>query len=143
MKNPNYQPRWPLYVDSQGNYVRGIPVKTITYGNDGSAMVKFDGGYEDQYISAAFVTAFAPAVGGYVFLSQYGELLYLSKTNFEAKYTKASTSDYVLPAATTSALGGVKQGAAVANSSANDVAGVNTVLNALLASLRSSGVIAS
>lgn len=35
------------------------------------------------------------------------------------------------------------QGAAVTNSAASDVAGVNTVLNNLLASLRASGAIAS
>ena len=50
---------------------------------------------------------------------------------------------YVLPAANSSTIGGVKQGVAVANSAATDVAGVNTVLNALLASLRTAGVIAS
>lgn len=38
---------------------------------------------------------------------------------------------------------GGAQGAAVANSTATDVAGVNTVLNNLLASLRAAGIIAS
>ena len=49
---------------------------------------------------------------------------------------------YTLPEAG-SAIGGVKQGAAVADSDAEDAGGVNTVLNALLASLRASGAIAS
>lgn len=38
---------------------------------------------------------------------------------------------------------GSAQGAAVADSSATDVAGVNTVLNALLKSLRDAGLIAA
>ena len=52
-------------------------------------------------------------------------------------------STFTPPAASTSAVGGVLQGAAVADSSAADVAGVVADLNALLASLRAAGVIAS
>ncbi|WP_435529741.1 head fiber protein [Paramixta manurensis] len=54
-----------------------------------------------------------------------------------------SGGEYVLPEATSAEIGGVKLGAAVSNSAATDVDGVNTTLNALLASLRSAGVIAS
>ncbi|WXS23728.1 hypothetical protein WI249_16070 [Salmonella enterica subsp. enterica serovar Infantis] len=48
--------------------------------------------YADQYMSAQTVSVFKPEVGGYLFRSQYGELLYMSKTAFEAKYTSASGS---------------------------------------------------
>lgn len=50
---------------------------------------------------------------------------------------------YVLPAATPAKLGGVKQGAAVADSTATDVATMVTDHNALLASLRAAGIIAA
>lgn len=45
--------------------------------------------------------------------------------------------------ATTSVRGCVLKGSAVANSAATDVAGVNTVLNNLLASLRTAGLIST
>ncbi|ATY08458.1 head fiber protein [Klebsiella aerogenes] len=50
---------------------------------------------------------------------------------------------YTLPAATKTALGGVKMGAAVADSAATDVAGLVSDYNALLASLRAAGIIAT
>ncbi|KLE66878.1 hypothetical protein YA15_13455 [Klebsiella aerogenes] len=50
---------------------------------------------------------------------------------------------YTLPAATKTALGGVKMGVAVADSVATDVAGLVSDHNALLASLRAAGIIAS
>lgn len=50
---------------------------------------------------------------------------------------------YTLPAATSAALGGVKQGAAVANAAANaDAAALATKINELIASLKAAGVIA-
>lgn len=51
--------------------------------------------------------------------------------------------DYTLPAATTSALGGVKQAAVQANSTATDVAGAVADINALLTKLRAAGMVAS
>ncbi|AML34663.1 Hypothetical protein EAG7_00917 [Klebsiella aerogenes] len=48
-----------------------------------------------------------------------------------------------MPAATKTALGGVKMGAAVADSAATDVAGLVSDYNALLASLRAAGIIAT
>lgn len=48
-----------------------------------------------------------------------------------------------VPDATTSVKGVVKQAAARADSAASDVAGVNTVLNDLLAKLRTAGILAS
>ena len=51
---------------------------------------------------------------------------------------------YTLPAATSSALGGGKQAAAVADAASGaDAAAIVTTLNALLASLRTAGVVAS
>ncbi|WP_210395038.1 head fiber protein [Tatumella sp. OPLPL6] len=142
MTNPNYIPQWPLYKDSDGVYIRALPIKAIDYANDGSAQVEFDGAYNDQYISAAFIGTFKPEVGGYLFNSQYGEILYLSKADFEAKYTKdTSEGGYTLPAATTSTLGGVKQGVAVADAAGDTP--TKAEFTALLASLRASGAIAS
>lgn len=48
---------------------------------------------------------------------------------------------YVLPAATTAVIGGVKKMPAQANSTATDAAGVVTDLNALLAKLRTAGIL--
>lgn len=47
---------------------------------------------------------------------------------------------YTLPAATTSALGGVKKAANQADSVATDVTGVVTDFNALLAKLKAAGM---
>lgn len=50
---------------------------------------------------------------------------------------------YILPAATSAALGGVKQGAAVADAAADaDAAALATKINELIASLKAAGVIA-
>ncbi len=48
---------------------------------------------------------------------------------------------YVLPAATTSVLGGVKQAAAVADPVSDEAAAVSTSLKALTASLRAAGIL--
>lgn len=50
---------------------------------------------------------------------------------------------YVLPAATASELGGVKQAAAVADPESEEVAAVSTSLKALTASLRNAGILAT
>lgn len=173
MPNPNYTVQWPLYKDSGGIYIRALPIASIVYANDGSGLVSFDGAYNDQYISAAFAATFKPQVGGYLFNSQHGEILYLSKADFEAKYTadnddkgpKGDKGDtgatgpagpagpaYTLTSATSSALGGVKQGAAVANigtqtatdfpTSQTAINNVAAKLNDTLAQLRAAGVIA-
>lgn len=145
--------QWPTYSDADGNYVTALPIKTVNQAVDGSANAEFDGAYEDRYLSAQFMAVFHPVATGYLFRSQYGELLYMSKTAFEAKFTKSAgtptawgdvtgkPSTFAPPAATATVIGGVKKGTAVANSSATDVAGVNTVLNALLASLRAAGTL--
>jgi len=142
MTNPNYIPQWPLYKDADGVYIRALPIKAIDYANDGSAQVEFDGAYNEQYVSVAFIGTFKPQVGGYLFNSQYGEILYLSKSDFEAKYTKdESEGGYTLPAATTTTLGGVKQGVAVADAAGDTP--TKAEFGALLESLRASGAIAS
>ncbi|EEI5373377.1 Decoration protein [Salmonella enterica] len=92
MANPNFTPSWPLYKDADGVYVSALPIKAIKYANDGNANAEFDGPYADQYMSAQTVAVFKPEAGGYLFRSQYGELLYMSKAAFEAKYTSASGS---------------------------------------------------
>lgn len=48
---------------------------------------------------------------------------------------------YVLPAATTSSLGGVKQAAAVTDPESDEAAAVSTSLKALTASLRTAGIL--
>lgn len=50
---------------------------------------------------------------------------------------------YTLPTATTSALGGVKQAAAVSDPASDEAAAVSTSLKALTASLRSAGILQS
>jgi hypothetical protein len=61
----------------------------------------------------------------------------------EAKLGEDGKLYVQLPAATDAELGGVKQGAAQADSTAADVAGVVADLNALLAKLRTGGVLAT
>lgn len=48
---------------------------------------------------------------------------------------------YVLPVATTSSLGGVKQAAAVTDPESEEAAAVSTSLKALTASLRAAGIL--
>lgn len=82
---------WPTYSDASGAFVRGLPIKTLTQAVDGSAVATFDGPYPSQYLSALFMSKFKPVVTGYIFQSQYGELLYMTKTAFESQYTATST----------------------------------------------------
>lgn len=83
--------QWPAYSDTDGVYVLALPIEKLNQAVDGSAEATFDGPYQSQYLSALFMSTFKPVVGGYIFQSQYGELLYMSKTAFEAKYTATST----------------------------------------------------
>ena len=82
---------WPTYSDAGGNFVLALPIKTLNQAVDGSAEATFDGPYQSQYLSPLFMSTFKPVVGGYIFQSQYGELLYMSKASFEAQYTATST----------------------------------------------------
>lgn len=83
--------QWPAYSDTDGIYVLALPIEKLNQAVDGSAEATFDGPYESQYLSALFMSTFKPVVGGYIFQSQYGELLYMSKAAFETKYTATST----------------------------------------------------
>ena len=125
MTNPNYVAQWPMYASDDGAYVRALPIKSIDYAIDGSANAEFNGAYDEQYLSAQFVSVFKPQVGGYLFRSQYGELLYLSKTDFEVKYKTASqpvanaaTADKLTTARTITLTGAVK-GSATFDGSGN------------------------
>lgn len=82
---------WPTYSDAGGAFVLALPIKTLDQAVDGSAVATFDGPYQTQYLSPLFMSTFKPVVGGYIFQSQYGELLYMSKAAFEAQYTATST----------------------------------------------------
>lgn len=62
------------------------------------------------------------------------------KTVEVATMSDVATGGYVLPAATTSAIGGVKKMAAQANSTATDVAGLLADFNALLTKARAAGL---
>lgn len=79
--------KWPVYSDTDGNYAFALPIKSIKQSTDGYAYASFDGAHEDQYLSAQFMTIFRPVAGGYIFFSQSGELLYMSKAKFEAQYS--------------------------------------------------------
>ncbi|MDD4012477.1 MAG: head fiber protein [Sphaerochaetaceae bacterium] len=76
-----------------------------------------------------------------------GELEILSggkiKVNAGATVEGLQRSAYVLPAATAEALGGVKKAAAQADSIAEDAAGLVTDFNALLAKLRTAGILSA
>lgn len=82
--------QWPTYSDTDGIFVLALPIDKLNQAVDGSAEATFDGPYQSQHLSALFMSTFKPVVGGYIFQSQYGELLYMSKTAFEAKYTATS-----------------------------------------------------
>jgi len=56
------------------------------------------------------------------------------------RYPNIYKKDYVLPAATASKLGGVKQASNVAASEATDVAGCVTSINAILTALKTAGI---
>lgn len=57
-----------------------------------------------------------------------------------ANMADVAGESYTLPAATTSVIGGVKKMASQADSTATDVAGLVTDLNALLAKARTAGL---
>lgn len=65
------------------------------------------------------------------------------KLGDEIKALESGGGSYTLPTATTSVLGGVKQGAAQADSTASTIAGLVSDFNALLAKLRTAGIIAN
>lgn len=84
--------QWPTYSDTNNNFVYALPVKSIRQTVDGCAYASFDGDFDEQYLSSQFMTIFHPVVGGYLFTSASGELLYMSKVKFEAQYSSAGAS---------------------------------------------------
>ena len=67
-----------------------------------------------------------------------------AKIGEDAKlYVPAYPEDYVLPAATADALGGVKLAENQADSAASTIAGLNLEFNALLAKLKAAGIMAT
>ncbi|EOC3061140.1 Decoration protein [Cronobacter dublinensis] len=83
---------WPQYADANGVYVSALPIKSIKQTIEGYAVASFDGNYKDQNLSSHFMSIFRPVVGGYLFTSASGELLYMSKTAFEAQYSAAGAA---------------------------------------------------
>ncbi|WIL41246.1 Decoration protein [Pantoea agglomerans] len=83
--------QWPTYSDTDNNFVYALPIKSIRQTVDGYAYASFDGDFDEQYLSPQFMTIFRPVVGGYLFTSASGELLYMSKTKFEAQYSAQTT----------------------------------------------------
>lgn len=68
-----------------------------------------------------------------------GDLKYFGSNGWES--IGSGGSDYVLPAATTSTLGGVKMATNVSNASSGaDVASLVTTVNAILSALKGAGI---
>ena len=141
---------WPLYTDANGNYVFALPITDIKQTIDGYAYASFGAAQKDQYLSAQFMNIFRPVVGGYLFFSQSGEILYQSKTAFEAQYTQqivglqiGTTSTTAMAGnkvPTTTQRGGVLQQAAEANLAAQtvtDIATAQTAVNNIVTKLNS------
>lgn len=142
--------QWPTYSDTNNNYVYALPIKAIRQTVDGYAYASFDGNYEDQYLSSQFMAIFRPVVGGYLFNSASGELLYMSKATFEAQYTAqivglqigttATTAMAGNKVPTTTQRGGVLQQAAEAAIPAQtvtDIATAQTAVNTIVTKLNS------
>ena len=109
------------------------------YGNkpDGNKIVNLVAkGYVDlKKAEAAYGSAYKSAAK--TALKSAGVVLVDGKLSAD----NTDTPTYTLPAATTDALGGVKMAVAQTDSTAEDVAGLLTDFNALLAKLRTAGII--
>lgn len=142
--------QWPTYSDTDNNFVYALPIKSIRQTVDGYAYASFDGDFDEQYLSPQFMTIFRPVVGGYLFTSASGELLYMSKTKFEAQYSAQNTGLQIGTTATTAMAGnkvptttqrgGVLQQAAEANLAAQtvtDIATAQTAVNNIVTKVNS------
>lgn len=142
--------QWPTYSDTDNNFVYALPIKSIRQTVDGYAYASFDGDFDEQYLSPQFMTIFRPVVGGYLFTSASGELLYMSKAKFEAQYSAQTTGLQIGTTATTAMAGnkvptttqrgGVLQQAAEANLAAQtvtDIATAQTAVNNIVAKVNS------
>lgn len=142
--------QWPTYSDTDNNFVYALPIKSIRQTVDGYAYASFDGDFDEQYLSPQFMTIFRPVVGGYLFTSASGELLYMSKAKFEAQYSAQTTGLQIGTTAntamagnkvpTTTQRGGVLQQAAEANLAAQtvtDIATAQTAVNNIVTKVNS------
>lgn len=142
--------QWPTYSDTDNNFVYALPIKSIRQTVDGYAYVSFDGDFDEQYLSPQFMTIFRPVAGGYLFTSASGELLYMSKTKFEAQYSAQTTGLQIGTTATTAMAGnkvptttqrgGVLQQAAEASLAAQtvtDIATAQTAVNNIVTKVNS------
>ncbi|HCJ9394979.1 TPA: Decoration protein [Escherichia coli] len=142
--------QWPTYSDTDNNFVYALPIKSIRQTVDGYAYASFDGDFDEQYLSPQFMTIFRPVAGGYLFTSASGELLYMSKTKFEAQYSAQTTGLQIGTTATTAMAGnkvptttqrgGVLQQAAEANLAAQtvtDIATAQTAVNNIVTKVNS------
>lgn len=142
--------QWPTYSDTDNNFVYALPIKSIRQTVDGYAYASLDGDFDEQYLSPQFMTIFRPVVGGYLFTSASGELLYMSKTKFEAQYSAQTTGLQIGTTATTAMAGnkvptttqrgGVLQQAAEANLAAQtvtDIATAQTAVNNIVTKVNS------
>lgn len=154
--------QWPTYSDTDNNFVYALPIKSIRQTVDGYAYASFDGDFDEQYLSPQFMGIFRPEVGGYLFTSASGELLYMSKTKFEAQYSAQTTGLQIGTTATTAMAGnkvptttqrgGVLQQAAetaIPAQTVTDIAtaqsAVNTIVtkvNSILTKLKAGGELA-
>ena len=94
-------------------------------------------------LTAVAAPASSDALGGIKAATKAETDTVEAKIGEDAKlYVPAYPEDYVLPAATADALGGVKLAENQADSAASTIAGLNLEFNALLAKLKAAGIMA-
>lgn len=94
-------------------------------------------------LTATAAAASANALGGVKAAAKGAGDTVAAKIGNDGKLYVPTYPTYTLPAATANALGGVKLTAAQADSTATDTAGIVTDFNALLAKLRTAGLLES
>ena len=94
-------------------------------------------------LTATAAPASADALGGIKAAAKAETDTVEAKIGEDAKlYVPAYPEDYVLPAATAEALGGVQLAVNQVDSTASTIAGLNIEFNALLAKLKAAGIMA-
>ncbi|NLG11335.1 MAG: hypothetical protein GX562_07405 [Coriobacteriaceae bacterium] len=94
-------------------------------------------------LTAVAAPASSDALGGIKAATKAETDTVEAKIGEDAKlYVPTYPEDYVLPAATADALGGVKLAENQADSAASTIAGLNLEFNALLAKLKAAGIMA-
>ena len=93
--------------------------------------------------AAQLVPATAAALGGVIAPAKaVTDTVPVAIDGTGALYVPTYPEDYVLPAAGTEAIGGVKLAANQTDSAASTIAGLNVEFNALLAKLKAAGIMA-